>query len=212
MRVIFEPDRGQRVPIRLWARTVAPETIRQLQRQRANPTWSSTSPRWLTRTLRRESPSEPSLRPSTRSSRALSAAISDAACPPSRLLPTLARSTATRSPAWFMRGAGDPRGRCDTSRTRGGGARRYSGYAPVEASAARATAANPVLRCALPMAPMRNAFARATRQRGSSSSSPPEQRHRGHLDGYADEQMGFRLLDDDHVRGERPLLGAQPSR
>lgn len=31
-RVIFEPERGQRVPIRLWARHVAPETIRQLQK------------------------------------------------------------------------------------------------------------------------------------------------------------------------------------
>lgn len=31
-RVIFEPERGQRVPIRLWARHAAPETIRQLQR------------------------------------------------------------------------------------------------------------------------------------------------------------------------------------
>jgi hypothetical protein len=31
MRVIFEPDRGQRVPVRLWARASAPETIRQLQ-------------------------------------------------------------------------------------------------------------------------------------------------------------------------------------
>ncbi|WP_205634081.1 RtcB family protein [Labilithrix luteola] len=30
--MIFEPDRGQRVPIRLWARHVGPDTIRQLQR------------------------------------------------------------------------------------------------------------------------------------------------------------------------------------
>src|SRR5271168_4775954 len=30
-RVIFEPDRGQRVPVRLWARAIAPEAIRQLQ-------------------------------------------------------------------------------------------------------------------------------------------------------------------------------------
>jgi tRNA-splicing ligase RtcB (3'-phosphate/5'-hydroxy nucleic acid ligase) len=31
-RVIFEPDRGQRVPIRIWARQISPDTIRQLQR------------------------------------------------------------------------------------------------------------------------------------------------------------------------------------
>ncbi len=31
-RVIFEPDRRQRVPIRIWARQISPETIRQLQR------------------------------------------------------------------------------------------------------------------------------------------------------------------------------------
>jgi tRNA-splicing ligase RtcB len=37
MRVIFEPDRGQRVPIRLWARATAPETIRQLQRLASQP-------------------------------------------------------------------------------------------------------------------------------------------------------------------------------
>ena len=32
MRVIYEPDRGQRVPVRLWARDANAETIRQLQR------------------------------------------------------------------------------------------------------------------------------------------------------------------------------------
>jgi tRNA-splicing ligase RtcB len=31
-RVIFEPERGQRVPVRVWARAVSPETVRQLQR------------------------------------------------------------------------------------------------------------------------------------------------------------------------------------
>ncbi len=31
-RVIFEPDRGQRVPIRIWARQISTQTIRQLQR------------------------------------------------------------------------------------------------------------------------------------------------------------------------------------
>jgi tRNA-splicing ligase RtcB (3'-phosphate/5'-hydroxy nucleic acid ligase) len=36
-RVIFEPDRGQRVPIRVWARHVSPETVRQLQRLAARP-------------------------------------------------------------------------------------------------------------------------------------------------------------------------------
>jgi len=35
--VIFEPDRGQRVPIRIWARQISPETIRQLQRLAARP-------------------------------------------------------------------------------------------------------------------------------------------------------------------------------
>ena len=37
MRVIFEPGCGQRVPVRLWARRVAPETIRQLQRLASQP-------------------------------------------------------------------------------------------------------------------------------------------------------------------------------
>ena len=37
MRIIFEPDRGQRVPIRLWARAAATETIRQLQRLASQP-------------------------------------------------------------------------------------------------------------------------------------------------------------------------------
>jgi tRNA-splicing ligase RtcB len=36
-RVIFDPERGQRVPVRLWARTAAPETIRQLQRLASQP-------------------------------------------------------------------------------------------------------------------------------------------------------------------------------
>jgi tRNA-splicing ligase RtcB len=36
-RVIFEPERGQRVPIRLWARHVAFETARQLQRLASQP-------------------------------------------------------------------------------------------------------------------------------------------------------------------------------
>lgn len=31
-RVIHEPERGQLVPIRVWARTVSPDTVRQLQR------------------------------------------------------------------------------------------------------------------------------------------------------------------------------------
>lgn len=31
-RVVFEPERGQRVPVRVWARALTPETIRQLQR------------------------------------------------------------------------------------------------------------------------------------------------------------------------------------
>lgn len=37
MRVIFEAGCGQRVPLRLWARRVAPETIRQLQRLASQP-------------------------------------------------------------------------------------------------------------------------------------------------------------------------------
>ncbi|MBX3252382.1 MAG: RtcB family protein [Myxococcales bacterium] len=36
-RVSFEPDRGQRVPIRIWARQLAPDTLRQLQRLAARP-------------------------------------------------------------------------------------------------------------------------------------------------------------------------------
>jgi tRNA-splicing ligase RtcB len=36
-RVIFEPERGQRVPLRVWARTTTPETIRQLQRLASQP-------------------------------------------------------------------------------------------------------------------------------------------------------------------------------
>jgi DNA-dependent RNA polymerase auxiliary subunit epsilon len=31
-RVIYEPERGQRVPVRLWARSATTETVRQLQR------------------------------------------------------------------------------------------------------------------------------------------------------------------------------------
>lgn len=36
-RVIFEPDRGQRVPIRIWARVISDETLRQLQRLASRP-------------------------------------------------------------------------------------------------------------------------------------------------------------------------------
>jgi tRNA-splicing ligase RtcB (3'-phosphate/5'-hydroxy nucleic acid ligase) len=36
-RVIYEPERGQRVPVRLWARDAAPETVRQLQRLACQP-------------------------------------------------------------------------------------------------------------------------------------------------------------------------------
>lgn len=36
-RVIFEPDRGQRVPIRVWARTISSDTVRQLQRIASRP-------------------------------------------------------------------------------------------------------------------------------------------------------------------------------
>src|SRR6185436_14793070 len=36
-RVIFEPDRGQRVPIRVWARAMSAETVRQLQRLAGEP-------------------------------------------------------------------------------------------------------------------------------------------------------------------------------
>lgn len=36
-RVIFEPDRGQRVPIRIWARAISPETVRQLQQIARRP-------------------------------------------------------------------------------------------------------------------------------------------------------------------------------
>jgi tRNA-splicing ligase RtcB len=36
-RVIFEPECGQRVPVRLWARRAAPETVRQLQRLACQP-------------------------------------------------------------------------------------------------------------------------------------------------------------------------------
>jgi hypothetical protein len=42
MRVIFEPARGQRVPIRLWAREATPETVRQLQKIATSRTSSST--------------------------------------------------------------------------------------------------------------------------------------------------------------------------
>jgi tRNA-splicing ligase RtcB len=37
IRVIFEPERGQRVPVRLWARRAAPDTVRQLQRLASQP-------------------------------------------------------------------------------------------------------------------------------------------------------------------------------
>jgi tRNA-splicing ligase RtcB len=36
-RVIYEPERGQRVPVRLWARSATPETVRQLQRLASQP-------------------------------------------------------------------------------------------------------------------------------------------------------------------------------
>lgn len=36
-RVIFEPDRGQRVPIRVWARAISPATVRQLQQLASRP-------------------------------------------------------------------------------------------------------------------------------------------------------------------------------
>jgi len=36
-RVIFEPERGQRVPVRVWARAVSPETVRQLLRLASQP-------------------------------------------------------------------------------------------------------------------------------------------------------------------------------
>lgn len=36
-RVIFDPDGGQRVPIRIWARQIALETVRQLRRLAARP-------------------------------------------------------------------------------------------------------------------------------------------------------------------------------
>lgn len=36
-RVIFEPYRGQRVPIRVWARAISPDTVRQLQRIASRP-------------------------------------------------------------------------------------------------------------------------------------------------------------------------------
>jgi tRNA-splicing ligase RtcB len=36
-RVIYEPERGQRVPVRLWARRAAADTVRQLQRLASQP-------------------------------------------------------------------------------------------------------------------------------------------------------------------------------
>ncbi len=36
-RVIFEPERGQRVPVRVWARRIAEDTVRQLQRLASQP-------------------------------------------------------------------------------------------------------------------------------------------------------------------------------
>jgi tRNA-splicing ligase RtcB len=35
--VILEPERGQRVPVRIWARSIAPECVRQLQRLASQP-------------------------------------------------------------------------------------------------------------------------------------------------------------------------------
>ena len=36
-RVVFEPEHGQRVPVHLWARSMSPETVRQLQRLASQP-------------------------------------------------------------------------------------------------------------------------------------------------------------------------------
>ena len=36
-RVIFDPEQGQRVPLRLWARSTTNETIRQLQHLASQP-------------------------------------------------------------------------------------------------------------------------------------------------------------------------------
>lgn len=36
-RVVFEPERGQRVPVRVWARAPAVETLRQLQHIASQP-------------------------------------------------------------------------------------------------------------------------------------------------------------------------------
>jgi tRNA-splicing ligase RtcB len=36
-RVIFEPERGQRVPVRVWARAISTETVRQLTRLASQP-------------------------------------------------------------------------------------------------------------------------------------------------------------------------------
>jgi tRNA-splicing ligase RtcB len=37
VRVIFEPERGQRVPVRVWARAISPEAVRQLTRLASQP-------------------------------------------------------------------------------------------------------------------------------------------------------------------------------
>jgi len=36
-RVVFEPERGQRVPVWIWARDPAPEAVRQLQEIASRP-------------------------------------------------------------------------------------------------------------------------------------------------------------------------------
>jgi tRNA-splicing ligase RtcB len=36
-REVFEPERGQRVPVRIWARKIADDTVRQLQRMASEP-------------------------------------------------------------------------------------------------------------------------------------------------------------------------------
>jgi tRNA-splicing ligase RtcB (3'-phosphate/5'-hydroxy nucleic acid ligase) len=36
-REIFEPERGQRVPVRIWGRNIAPDTVRQLQQMASQP-------------------------------------------------------------------------------------------------------------------------------------------------------------------------------
>ncbi|MEO8877369.1 MAG: RtcB family protein, partial [Polyangiaceae bacterium] len=36
-QTIYEPERGQRVPVRIWARSMAPETRKQLQLVASQP-------------------------------------------------------------------------------------------------------------------------------------------------------------------------------